>query len=71
MEIEAFTRKWGNSLAIVVPAHVVAQQKLKENQPVVVQITRRKVKAGELWGLLKDWKRSTDEILAEADKGWD
>ncbi len=71
MEIETTTRKWGNSIAIIIPASIVEQQKLKENEEVIVKVDKKKVKAGELFGFLKDWKRSTDDILKEADRGWD
>lgn len=71
MEIETVTRKWGNSIAIIIPARFVEEQKLKENEKVIVKVEKKKVKAGELFGFLKGWKRPTDEILKEADKGWD
>ncbi|MEK6934005.1 MAG: AbrB/MazE/SpoVT family DNA-binding domain-containing protein [Nanoarchaeota archaeon] len=72
MEIETTTRKWGNSIAIIVPARIVEQQNLKENEKVSVKIEKRKrVKVKDVFGLLPNWKRPTDEILAEADKGWD
>lgn len=31
----------------------------------------RVLKAKEVFGLLKDWKRPTEEIIADARKGWD
>ncbi len=73
MEIETLTRKWGNSIAIVIPAQIAEQEKIKENQEIIIKFEKKKhpkVKAGALFGFLKDWKRSTDEILKEADKGW-
>jgi len=74
MEIETLTRKWGNSIAVIIPSSIVEQEKLKENQEIIVKFEKKKpkkVKAGALFGFLKDWKRPTDEILKEADKGWD
>ena len=73
MEIKAVARRWGNSLAVVIPANMVEQQQIKENEELTVKLEKRhgKVKAGALWGFLKDWKRPTEEILKEADKGWD
>ncbi len=73
MEIETFTRKWGNSIAVIIPSNIVEQQKLKENEEIIVKFEKKKpkkVKAGALFGFLKDWKKPTDEILKEADKGW-
>ena len=72
MEIEAMTRKWGNSIAIVIPSRLVAEQNLKENEKVFVKVEKRKkLKGKDIFGMFADWKRPTEEILAEADKGWD
>lgn len=72
MEIETLTRRWGNSIAIIIPAQMAEQEKIKENEKVTVKIEKKKkVKVKDVFGLLPDWKRPTEEILAEADKGWD
>lgn len=72
MEIEAITRKWGNSIAIIVPSRIVEQQKLKENDKVVLNIEKKKaIKVKEVFGMLKGWKKPTEEIIKEARKGWD
>lgn len=72
MEIETLTRKWGNSIAVIIPARIVEQENLKENEKVLVRVEKKKkVKVKDVFGMLKDWKRPTEEILAEADKGWD
>ncbi len=72
MEIETRTRKWGNSIAIIIPAQIAEQEKIKENEKIIIKVEKKKrVKVKEVFGLLKGWKRPTEEILAEADKGWD
>ena len=72
MELEAITRKWGNSIAIVIPSAIVEQQKIKENEKVSIKIERKKpLKVKEIFGMLKNWKKPTDEIIKEARKGWD
>lgn len=73
MEIETLTRKWGNSIAIIIPAQLAEQEKIKENEKVIIKVEKKKpakIKAGALFGFLKDWKRPTEEILKEADEGW-
>ena len=73
MEIETLTRKWGNSIAVIIPAQIAEQEKIKENQEITIEFKKKrpeKIKAGALFGFLKDWKRPTNEILDEADKGW-
>jgi antitoxin component of MazEF toxin-antitoxin module len=70
MEIEAMTRRWGNSIVVVIPADVVGKQKIKENEEVMISVKKKRVKAGELFGLLKGWKRPTQEIKDEMRAGW-
>lgn len=69
-QIETLTRKWGNSIAVIIPADIVEKKHLKENEQVVVTVHKKRPIAGELWGLLKDWKRPTQEIKDEMRKGW-
>lgn len=72
MEIETLTRKWGNSLAVIIPSRIVEEQKLRENEKVVFKVEKRKtIKVKDIFGMLKDWKRPTEEIIKEARKGWD
>ena len=72
MEMETTTRKWGNSMAIIIPSRIVEQQKLKENDKVVFSIEKKKaIKVKDIFGMLKGWKKPTEEIIKEARKGWD
>ena len=72
MEIEAITRKCGNSIAVVIPSMIAEQQKIRENEKVRVKIEKKKrVKVKDVFGMLKDWKRPTEEIIKEARRGWD
>lgn len=72
MEIETSTRRWGNSIAVIIPASIVAQQKLKENERVAIKIEKKNsIKVKDVFGILKAWKKPTEEIIKEARKGWD
>ena len=42
MEFEALTKKWGNSIAIIIPPHIVEKLKLKENERVIVKMEIKK-----------------------------
>lgn len=70
MEIKAITRKWGNSIAVVIPNEVVQRERIREDQEIVITLERKRPKAGVLFGFLKDWKKSAQEIKDEARKGW-
>ncbi|MEK6924914.1 MAG: AbrB/MazE/SpoVT family DNA-binding domain-containing protein [Nanoarchaeota archaeon] len=72
MELEAITRKWGNSIAIVIPARVVQEQEIKENEKVEVKIERKKpLLVRDVFGMLKGKiARPTEEIMEEIKAGW-
>lgn len=70
IEVESYTRKWGNSLGIVIPREIVEQEGISENEKIVVGI-ERKPKAGEFFGMFAGWKRPTEEIKRRMKEGWD
>ena len=70
-EIKAITRKWGNSIAIVIPSEIVNRKNIKENTEVTISIEKTRPKAGALWGFGKGrFKKSTQEIKDELRAGW-
>ena len=62
--IAAKTRKWGNSLGIIIPKGEVENLKLKENQTVILEITKKENPLKELFGFGK-LKKPTEELLKE------
>lgn len=69
MAIEVKTKKWGNSLGIIIPSKEAESLKLKENQTIRVDIhltTENPLK--EMFGSLK-FKTPTEKILKEIRKG--
>ena len=70
-EIRTITRKWGNSIAVVIPNDVVNKQHIKENTQVTITIEKARPKAGALWGLLKGKiTKPTQQIKDELREGW-
>jgi len=69
-EAECTTRKWGNSIGIIIPKDIVEKEHIKEDEKIVVDIKKRHY-AREFFGMLSDWKRPTDEIKKEMKKGWE
>lgn len=67
-EIEATTRKWGNSLGIAIPRDVVEQERLRENQRVVIDI-RQAGDLKRLRGLVK-FKKTAQQMKDEMRAGW-
>ena len=68
MEIKVKTKKWGNSIGIVIPKEAVKQEKIKPNQEITLMISTKSITKGkDIWGTLK-FKESTEELMREIDK---
>ena len=68
IECETKLKTWGNSIGIVIPKGKIKEEHLKANQNVRVFISSTKVtKVRDIFGLLKNWKRPTDDIMKEVD----
>ena len=61
--IAAKTRKWGNSLGIIIPKEEVENLNLKENQIVILEITKKENPLKELFGFGKDDKITKEDFL--------
>ena len=69
MEIKVLPKKWGSSIAVIIPKEVIDKEHIQENKEITIEVKRRPL-AGELFGLLKDWQKSAQEIKDEAREGW-
>lgn len=57
------TKKWGNSLGLIIPKEEAQQLQLKENQQIVVEIMAIENPLKELFGFGKDNKITKKEFL--------
>jgi len=70
MAIEVKLKKWGNSMAIIVPNRIIEEKELKENQDIVIEITQ-KADLSDIFGSLKSKRKlSGQEFKDLARKGW-
>lgn len=69
VEIEVETRKIGGSIGIIIPNEVVKQERIKPRERIRMEVKRAHT-IGEFFGVLKGWKRPTEEIVREAKRGW-
>lgn len=68
-ETECLVRRWGNSLGVIIPKEIVIEERLQEDERVLVSFEKpHKVK--EFFGLWSDWRRPTAEIKQEMKRGW-
>jgi len=70
IEIKTKLRKWGNSFGIVVPLKKINNEEIKEGDEVTLLMRKSKNDNTfkETFGILKDWKKSTDKIMREIDE---
>ena len=63
------TKKWGNSLSVIIPKELVRQMKLKENQEIAIELKPKTNVLNELFGFAKGKvNKTTEEIRKEARK---
>lgn len=68
MEIKAKTKKWGNSIGVIIPKEVIREQNIKPNQEVILMISQKPITKGkDIWGTFK-FKKSTEQLMREVDK---
>lgn len=62
--IVAKTRKWGNSLGIVIPKEEAESLRLRENEEVIIEIAKKDNPLKELFGFAK-FKKPTKDLLKD------
>lgn len=68
IEIKTRLRKWGNSLGVIVPINSLQKEKFKENDEVVLLITKEKENVlKETFGIHK-FKKPIKKLMKETDK---
>jgi len=61
------TKRWGNSLAIVIPMEKVRELKLKIGEDVNIRLERKSNILKDLFGAIH-FSKSADELLKDARK---
>ena len=57
------TKKWGNSIGLIIPKSEFRKMNIKENQEVIVEITKKGNPLKELFGFGKKNKITKDDFL--------
>jgi antitoxin component of MazEF toxin-antitoxin module len=71
MEVKTKAKKWGSSIAIILPKAIVEARKIHENDEIIVEIKKRPI-AGEFFGKFpRKPKKSAQQLKDEARRGWD
>ena len=69
METVGKTRKWGNSLGIVLPKEFVKEENIEEGDEVVIK-KKKKPSLSDLRGILVGVGKTAQELKNEGREGW-
>ncbi|MEK6893717.1 MAG: hypothetical protein AABX07_05965 [Nanoarchaeota archaeon] len=67
--IEVTLKKWGNSMAVIVPSEIVEKKALKENEPFFIEVVR-KADVSEIFGSIKKRKMSGQKFKDMIREEW-
>ncbi|MBI2631401.1 hypothetical protein HYW75_00165 [Candidatus Pacearchaeota archaeon] len=70
MAVEVKLKRWGNSMAVIVPSILVEQKNMKENDKILIEIVK-KADLSDVFGMIKKRKMSGQEAKDMAREGWD
>ncbi|MBI2631888.1 hypothetical protein HYW75_02710 [Candidatus Pacearchaeota archaeon] len=66
MTLEVKTKRWGNSIGVVIPAEATERLSLKPDEEILINIEKKNNVLKELFGAFKNNKKSTEQMLKEA-----
>jgi len=69
MEVEVIVKKWGNSLAAILPKELVEKEHIKVNQKVRLLVVKP-ADLSDIFGSLK-LKKSAQQLKDLARAGWE
>ncbi len=73
MAVEVKTKKWGNSIGIIIPSKTVERFDIKPEEKIVIEISKKENVLGELFGTMKSKKTAkqmVDEVRKELESKW-
>ena len=68
MAIEVRTKKWGNSIGIIIPSETVEKFNIKPEENISVEISKGPNVLKEMFGKAKFKKKSAERMLREFRK---
>ena len=67
MAVEVITKKWGNSIGVVIPNKTIEELNIKPDQRIVIDVIKKENPLRELFGALK-LSKPANKIVKEARK---
>lgn len=69
MAVKTLTRKWGNSIGVILPKEFVEKQNIKENQEIILNIVKE-VDLSDIFGMIKKRKMSGQKMKDLSREEW-
>ncbi len=67
--VNGVTKKWGNSIGVIIPKDVVEKEHIKEGQKIEIVIMKPDNVLKETFGMMKgEWKESAQKIKNQLRK---
>lgn len=70
MAVEVKLKRWGNSMAVIVPSTLIEQKNMKENDTILIEVVK-KADLSDVFGMIKKRKMSGQEFKNMVREGWD
>lgn len=70
MAMEVKLKRWGNSMAVIVPNRFIEEKNLKENETIFIEVVK-KADISHLFGSSKKRKLSGQDFKDMVREGWD
>ncbi len=64
MEIEVKTKKWGNSVGLIIPNEAIEKLNIKPEEEIVIEIEKKNNALKEMFGTMSS-KKTAKQILDE------
>jgi antitoxin component of MazEF toxin-antitoxin module len=68
-EVEARARKWGDSLAVIIPSDIAKAENIRVNDRIHISV-KKEYDLSPIFGIWKT-KKTAQELKDEARKGWE
>ena len=68
MAVEVKTKKWGNSIGVIIPRETVEKFNIKPEEKIVIEISKKENVLKEMFGTAKLKNKSAEKILKEFRK---
>jgi len=73
MAIEVKTKKWGNSIGVVIPIESIERLNIKPEEEIIIEIEKKNNVLKEMFGkakLKKSAKKMIEEFRKETESKW-